>query len=64
MSTSNQWLTRRQVAALTGFAPKTLENWGQMRPQKGPRMFKVGNRCLYLASDVHQWMEQSARTAA
>jgi predicted DNA-binding transcriptional regulator AlpA len=59
-----RWLTRRQVAKITGFAPKTLENWATMRPQKGPKCFKVSNRYRYLPADVEAWQEQQRQLSA
>ncbi|MGY1946532.1 helix-turn-helix transcriptional regulator [Nocardia asiatica] len=62
--TQERWLTRREVARMTGFAPKTLENWAQMKPQRGPKCFKVANRYRYLPADVRAWQAQQQRTAA
>ncbi|MEV4127177.1 DNA-binding protein [Nocardia sp. NPDC049707] len=59
-----RWLTRREVATITGFAPKTLENWATMRPQKGPRCFKVSNRYRYLLEDVRVWQEKQRQRSA
>jgi predicted DNA-binding transcriptional regulator AlpA len=59
-----KWLTPRQVAALTGYSPKTLSNWRHMTPRKGPRCFKVNGQYRYAASDVRGWMELEQQTAA
>ncbi|BAD58740.1 helix-turn-helix transcriptional regulator [Nocardia farcinica] len=64
MNPNCTWLTRRQVAEITGFSVKTLENWAQMKPRKGPKCFKVANRYRYLATDVQAWQEQRQRAAA
>ncbi|MFE7745346.1 helix-turn-helix transcriptional regulator [Nocardia sp. NPDC057455] len=64
IGTQQRWLNRHEVAAITGFAPKTLENWAQMQPPKGPRCFKVANRYRYLLEDVREWQAQQQHAAA
>lgn len=50
-----EYLTAFQVAQLTGFTPKGLEN---MRAKRiGPPYLKVGNSVRYRAADVRAWME-------
>ncbi|WP_327100049.1 helix-turn-helix domain-containing protein [Nocardia vinacea] len=56
-----EWLTPRQVAALTGYSPKTLSNWRHMNPQKGPKCFKVHGQYRYLRDDVREWMERQVK---
>jgi predicted DNA-binding transcriptional regulator AlpA len=64
MTTTNQWLTRREVATLTGFSPKTLENWAAMKPRKGPKCFRVAGRVRYSLDDVTAWQQRQTVTAA
>lgn len=47
-------LTRRQVAALTGFANQTLKVW----PSKGvgPKITRVNGRPRYRVADLRAWM--------
>lgn len=47
-------LTRRQVAALSGFALQTLKIWPAQG--KGPRVTTVEGRPRYRVADVRQWM--------
>ncbi|WP_433597909.1 helix-turn-helix domain-containing protein [Nocardia sp. CA-135953] len=56
-----EWLTPRQVADLTGYAPKTLSNWRHMTPQKGPKCFKVNGQYRYLRDDVREWMKRQVK---
>ncbi|WP_280333116.1 helix-turn-helix transcriptional regulator [Nocardia wallacei] len=58
MSDTNatQWLTRRQVADMLGFEPKTLANWAS--EGKGPRFVRVGGgQCRYRLADVVAWQD-------
>ncbi|OJY64322.1 MAG: hypothetical protein BGP16_00645 [Sphingobium sp. 66-54] len=50
-----EYLTAFQVAQLTGFTPKGLEN---MRAKRiGPPFMKVGNSVRYRVADVRAWMD-------
>ncbi|WP_157115035.1 helix-turn-helix transcriptional regulator [Nocardia niwae] len=62
--TTVQWLTRRQVAAMTGYSPRTLETWALSKPRRGPKCFKVANVYRYPVDEVRAWMAQQQRTAA
>lgn len=62
---NEKWLTRKEVAAIIRYAPKTLENWAQMKPPKGPKCFKTtSGRYRYLEADVREWQEQQRQLAA
>jgi len=50
-----EYLTANQVAQMTGFSPKGLEN---MRARRvGPPFIKVGTSVRYRADDVRAWIE-------
>ncbi|WP_431941613.1 helix-turn-helix transcriptional regulator [Nocardia grenadensis] len=56
---ANDWMTRKQVADLLGYSPKTLANWAGEDPPKGPPSIRVGGgRCRYRYADVIDWREQ------
>lgn len=47
-------LTRKQLAAISGFALQTLKMWPSQG--KGPRVTTVEGRPRYRVADVRQWM--------
>lgn len=47
-------LTRKQVAALSGFALQTLKAWPALG--KGPKVTTIEGRPRYRVADVRQWM--------
>lgn len=53
-STNIEYLTRQQVADLTGFAVITLDIW-RMKG-RGPRFMKVGRCVRYTRADIDAWM--------
>nr|WP_281720180.1 helix-turn-helix domain-containing protein [Nitrosomonas nitrosa] len=54
-----EYLTTFQVAQLTGFSPKGLEN---MRARgEGPPFLKVGNSVRYRVADVRAWIEKGGQ---
>ncbi|WP_068059458.1 helix-turn-helix transcriptional regulator [Nocardia xishanensis] len=63
MSSETKWLTRQEVAELTGYTTKTLSNWHHLR--KGPRCFKVnGGRYRYRADEVRAWQVKHQQATA
>ncbi|MBP9033770.1 MAG: helix-turn-helix domain-containing protein [Pseudomonadales bacterium] len=59
--TDQTTLNTAQAAAFLGLAERTLTNsrYGDLiggRP--GPRYRKVGARCMYLVSDLREWLAQ------
>jgi predicted DNA-binding transcriptional regulator AlpA len=53
--TSDRGLTRKQAAAMTGYAEKTLANLALLG--EGPPMRKHRGHCLYLESEVLEWLK-------
>lgn len=47
-------LTRKQVAALTGFHPGTLKAWA--RDGRGPRLVRPGGAPRYRVGDLRDWI--------
>lgn len=47
-------LTRKQLAAISGFALQSLKMWPAQG--KGPRVTTVEGRPRYRVADVRQWM--------
>ena len=58
---TKEYLTTKDVADLTGFAPITLRKWRSQGEGNGPNYFKVGTQVRYRPVDVKQWMEQRPR---
>lgn len=55
------WLTRAQVAAEFGLAVDTLRRWEGRRI--GPPSVKLGQRVLYRAEAVREWLVAQERGA-
>ncbi|MDM7971045.1 MAG: hypothetical protein QUV10_15635 [Paracoccaceae bacterium] len=47
-------LTRKQLAAISGFALQTLKMWPAQG--KGPRVTTVEGRPRYRVADIREWM--------
>lgn len=52
----------KEVAEFLGVAPSTVEDWRQKG--KGPTFMRIGNRCLYMMSDVHDWLTDQRQVPA
>ncbi len=58
------FLTREQLAAKLGLAPKTLANWANSKKQKGPRAYRLeGGYAVYKVDDVAAWLERQGVAA-
>lgn len=53
-------LSTQQVADMTGLSPNTFRAWRSQG--KGPRWFKLGQRCFYMREDIEAWIEQQYAT--
>jgi len=58
--TSEELLTRAEVAEWLGLPVSTLDRWGYVR--EGPRYFRVGRHARYRRSEVEEWLETRARS--
>lgn len=54
--------TTEQVAALSGYAPITLQLW--RRQNRGPRVTTIQGRPRYLVRDLREWMGLDPASAA
>jgi hypothetical protein len=54
-------LSRREVAALSGFHPQTLVVWGASG--RGPRRTVIEGRLRFRVADVKAWMGLEERAA-
>jgi predicted DNA-binding transcriptional regulator AlpA len=52
--TTSEWLDRTELAELTGFTRRSIENWDQTG--QGPRRYRLGNRIRYRRDDVEKWI--------
>ncbi|MCC7055693.1 MAG: helix-turn-helix domain-containing protein [Gemmatimonadaceae bacterium] len=57
-----QLLTEGQVAAMTGLAIKTLQNWRSKRT--GPAFVKLGAAVRYRADEITRWIDNLPSTGA
>lgn len=53
-------LSTQQVADMTGLSINTFRAWRAQ--SKGPRWFKLGQRCFYKREDIEAWIEQQYAT--
>ena len=51
-------LSRAQAAQAVGVSVRTLESLAAQG--KGPRVTRIGGRCLYRLCDLESWLEQQA----
>jgi len=54
-------LNQREVAALLGLSPRTLERY--RCTGFGPRYHKLGRRVLYRSADIDTWIASRLRTS-
>lgn len=54
VSLLQDWLTRRQFAALLGKSERTVQRWEAARTC--PARVKVGNTVLYRAEAIREWL--------
>lgn len=54
--TTQTYMTLAEVAEVCRTTPDTVRYWRHIG--KGPKSFKVGGRVLYVAAEVHAWIEQ------
>lgn len=50
------FLTRAQVAALTGFSVQAFKEWA-MTPDRGPRLTRIEGNPRYRVADVRAWIK-------
>ena len=55
------FITRRQLARVSGFAVQTLKNWAPVN--RGPQVTRVENRPRYRVGDVRRWLNATARSS-
>lgn len=54
-------LNEKQVAAITGLSPRTLQTW-RLRGG-GPEFLKLGTGVRYRRDEVVAWMKRSAKSS-
>ncbi|PKM15431.1 MAG: DNA-binding protein [Gammaproteobacteria bacterium HGW-Gammaproteobacteria-2] len=47
-------MNRCEVAHALGVTPRSLDRW--TAAGRGPRRFRLANRCVYSRCDVEQWL--------
>ncbi|WP_280428339.1 helix-turn-helix domain-containing protein [Nocardia brasiliensis] len=53
--TTDDWMTREELAARLKVPVKTLAGWAARSPQKGPRYALIGRHARYRLADVIAW---------
>ena len=62
MSTTDEWLTRKEAAAYAKTTPATLAQYAYTH--RGPKMYKpTGRKVLYRRSDLDAWLMGSEVSA-
>jgi len=56
------FLTIKQVAGLTGFAPYTVKCWRKYG--RGPKVTTINGRPRFRVADLREWLGLAAREAA